>query len=87
MPAITEAGRAAIVKCRAIVGGEFDAFAPTWRDMAIREREFWLDASRLPKRWAQRDKWQDIPGDVRCTLKNNLYRAAKRAESLIGAAA
>lgn len=71
-----------LVECRRIVGGESDPFASVWADMPEVERAFWLTASRRSTHYAKA-KWSAIPGEVRCTLKANLSRAAGRAAVLL----
>lgn len=73
---------AGLAACRAIVGGEADPFASVWADMPETERAFWLSASRRSTHYAKA-KWPAIPGEVRCTIKANLYRAANRAAVLL----
>lgn len=74
---------AALAECRRVLGGEGDPFAYEWRGMDAAERRFWLSASRLPLTLASRDAWGDVPGDARAKLKNSLYRAAMRAQTLL----
>lgn len=74
---------ACLAKCRLILGGESDPFASEWRDMGMDERRFWLSAARLPLTIANHDTWGGVPGDARAKLKNSLYRAAMRAQSLL----
>jgi hypothetical protein len=50
------------------------------------ERVFWLQASRRSTGYAKAE-WTAIPGEVRCTIKCNLYRAANRAAVLLAAGA
>lgn len=83
MQAATDYGRAKLAECAGIVGGTADPFAAEWRRMSATERDFWLNASRLSRGLAHQSDWSKIPADVRSTLKNNLYRAAKRAETLL----
>lgn len=75
---------AGLAKCRAIIrdGEQADAIAVEWSGMDRREREFWLHYARLPAAYAERF-WRDIPGAARATLKNNLFRAAKRAAAIL----
>lgn len=72
--------------CRAVIGGEADPFAAVWRDIPETEQAFWLTVSRCSK-WHAGKPWRDIPGDIRCKIKANLYRAAKRAADLLECAA
>ena len=81
---LTDKGREALAKCRAIIGGEADPFSVEWREMSHGEREFWLKASRLSVRWAREDSWTSIPSEDRARVKSVLYRAARRAEALLG---
>ena len=71
-----------LAACRKIIGGESDPFHSVWRDLPKEERAFWLSCSRRSVLYSERI-WQDIPGEVRSVIKNNLYRAAKRAEFLL----
>lgn len=71
-----------LVKSREILGGEGDPFSHEWSQMPETERGFWLRASRRSEYYAKA-KWTEIPGEVRCTLKANLYRAAQRAAVLL----
>lgn len=71
-----------LVKAREILGGEGDPFTAVWREMPESERVFWLRASRRSEHYGKA-KWPEIPGDVRCTIKANLYRAAQRAAVLL----
>lgn len=73
----------ALAECRRILGGESDPFADEWRHMDASERRFWLSAARLPVKLANQPAWGDVPGDARAKLKNSLYRAAMRAQSLL----
>lgn len=66
-------------------GMQADGIAAEWRTMDEREREFWLKVSRLSTRYATAAEWFALPGDVRATVKNNLYRAAQRARQIIRA--
>lgn len=75
-----------LTACRRIVGGEADPFAAVWRDLPEVERAFWLNVSRRSIHYAKSD-WQAVPGEVRCTIKANLYRAAQRAAVLLAAGA
>jgi len=81
--------QAALDKCRSILKAECDPFAPTWNELQRQERQFWLGVSKAPKREIfalSLKSWADLPGDLRCVIKNNLYRCAKRAQELLGAA-
>ncbi len=83
-PASITIARARLAECRAIVGGEHDPVAGEWRDMQEAERVFWLRLSRLPT-GHRVHQWHELPGDARTILKNNLYRAARRAELILHA--
>ncbi len=83
---LSEKGRAVLDLFHAATGMQADGMADEWRAMDEREREFWLKVSRLSTRYATTAVWFALPGDVRATLKNNLYRAAQRARQIIGAA-
>jgi hypothetical protein len=76
-----------LTACRKVIGGECDPFAAVWRDMPEAERAFWLSASRRSTHYAKADAWASVPGEVRCTIKANLYRAANRASVLLAAGA
>lgn len=78
----TDPARARLAECRAILGGVHDPMAQSWADMGRDERHFWLRASRLPVSGADR-AWAELSGDARTLIKNNLYRAAKRAELIL----
>lgn len=84
---VTNYAAAALAECRSILGGDSDPFADEWREMDDAERRFWLSASRLPRIYANRDSWGDVPGDARAKLKNSLYRAACRAQKLLAPSA
>lgn len=71
-----------LIAARAILGGEGDPFTAEWRGMPEVERAFWLSASRRSVLFAKAE-WTAIPGEVRCTIKANLYRAAQRAAVLL----
>lgn len=73
-----------LIAARAILGGEGDPFTHEWASMPEVERAFWLMVSRRSQHYAKA-RWPDIPGEVRCTLKANLYRAANRAALLLAA--
>jgi hypothetical protein len=75
-----------LTACRKVIGGECDPFAAVWRDMPEVERAFWLQASRRSPHYAK-SEWLAVPGEVRCTIKANLYRAANRAADLLAAGA
>lgn len=79
---------AGLAKCRAILrdGGPADPVAVEWQAMDERERGFWLHYSRLSLSYSAAS-WRDIPPAMRATLKNNLFRAAKRAEAILQGAA
>lgn len=75
-----------LAACRALLGGvEADPLALSWAEMQVNEREFWLGVSRLSKGRAVL-RWRDIPQSERATLKNNLFRAARRAELILSGA-
>lgn len=76
----------ALAECRAIVGGMADPFAAVWNGLPESERSFWLRVARQSHHLAAK-KWADLSGDVRCRVKNGLYRAAERASILLKAAA
>jgi hypothetical protein len=73
---------AGLIAARAILGGEGDPFTQEWAAMPEVERGFWLMVSRRSQHYAKA-RWPDIPGEIRCTLKANLYRAAQRAAVLL----
>lgn len=73
---------AGLIAARAILGGEGDPFTFEWSQMPEVERAFWLSVSRRSQHYAKA-RWPDIPGEVRCTIKANLYRAARRAAVLL----
>lgn len=79
-------GRAVCDEFWARVGGGADGMAAEWRSMSIGERAFWLRVSKLPVGFAQQGEWRALSGHVRCTVKNNLWRAANRAAVILGAA-
>lgn len=76
----------AIAECRAILGGSFDPMRREWDGMTNDERGFWLGAARLNRLSAGR-LWTELSGDEQCRIKSALYRAAKRAELILRAAA
>lgn len=86
MTAALPAGPANVAAMRAIVGGEADPFAYEWNHLDEAERKFWLGVARQSHHLAAK-KWADLSGDVRCRIKNALYRAANRAALLLKAAA
>jgi hypothetical protein len=84
MSHLSEKGAAALAHCRAIVGGEHDPFSAVWRDMPERERAFWLQFSNLSTLYKAAE-WGAIPGAAKCTLRNTLYRGAKRLQVVAAA--
>jgi hypothetical protein len=82
--AISAKGRAVLDEFWQRIKGEPSGLVDEWKAMTEAERLFWLRASRLSPTWAKHPDWLAIPGDIRTTLKNNLYRAAKRAQTILG---
>lgn len=82
-PALSDKGRAVLAQFHQLQGTEPSGLVEEWRNMAERERVFWLNASGRSKHYAAQADFNRLPGDVRATIKNNLYRAAKRAETII----
>lgn len=78
----------AIARCREALGlpGTSDPLAAEWDGLTEHERRFWLRMSRQSEALALRP-WRTYSGDVRCILRNNLYRAASRASVLLKAGA
>lgn len=75
--------RVHLERCRAVIGGHHDPLAAEWAAMDRQERAFWLRVSKLPA-WLVSREWPGLEGDQRAILKNNLYRAARRAEVILG---
>jgi hypothetical protein len=78
----TEKARESLAKAAELYCRSGDPFAPSWDGMTETERDFWLGASRLPRRWAAFPR-SAIPPEVRDRVKNYLYRAAERAKVLL----
>lgn len=73
---------AAIAKCRAIIGGEFDPFGPVWDAMLPEKRRFWLHYSGQGGRLSGK-LWRELPGDARCRIKAQIYRGAAEMVHLV----
>lgn len=80
---MTPARAAALETFRRLYGEAQEPFAAEWKAMQPPERRFWLQAARQPARYASESDWSKVPGDVRCKVKNGLFRAAKRAAVLL----
>lgn len=81
--ALSDKARAVLDSYREKSGMAGDGLADEWRQMPEAEREFWLKVSRQSTRHAARANWYEIPGEVRAIVKNNLYRAARRAAQIL----
>lgn len=74
----------ALERCRSIIGGQCDAFAPLWREMTIQEREFWMKYAQVSIRYSVH-AWEKVPGAERALIKNTIRRCAARAKVLAAA--
>ena len=66
----------------ALGAGPYDPVTIPWREMDTRERQFCLAYSRVALQYALRE-WIDIPEEMRGRIKNNLFRAARRATEIL----
>lgn len=81
--ALTEKGRAVLSAYREKSHQAGDGLSEEWRGMLEDERVFWLKVSRQSTRHATCANWYELPADVRAVIKNNLYRAARRAAQIL----
>lgn len=61
-----------------------DYLSAEWGAMQLRERQFWLNVSKLPRALAVKE-WTQLHGNEQCVIRSNLYRAAARAAQIVGA--
>ena len=83
---LSEKGRAALAKCREILGGTADPFAVEWSAMSRTERRFWLHYARLGA--ALSDKFYgELSDEHKRMIKAAVRKAGQRSQCLLEAKA
>ena len=76
------AARAAAAREIVAPGSWRDRMAKSWAAMSERERAFWLKCSGLDGARGSM-AWDRLSGDERAVIRNNLFRAARRASEIL----